>query len=272
LSKYRKRGRSGLNLRSLFGAALQLSGVIDSLGRGTARRYPDWKPLLEAVAPYERLADGLATFANWCARQGVPPGEVNDAVVQNFGTWLETKTLHPKPRDLLRAVPRIWNEGRTIFIFWPATELTVPSFKPAPKHLAWSDLSATFRQEADAYLALRADPDVFDERPDAPKRPLAHTTLRQQREHLRLSASVLMQDSEKIDSLADLIRPEQFKKIFRHYHNQANREPNAFVVALAKTLIQLAQYHVGASVEEVAELKRIVSNLPAVPFDLTPTT
>ena len=84
-----------------------------------------------------------------------------------------------------------------------------------------------------------------------------------------MSASLLVQSNEKISSLADLVRPERFKSILRHYHNQANREPNAFVIALAKTLIQVAQYHAGASSDEVKELKRLASNLPAVPFDLT---
>ena len=39
--------------------------------------------------------------------------------------------------------------------------------------------------------------------------------------------------------------------------------------ALAVTLIQVAQYHVGATKEEVGELKHIAAKLPAVPFDLT---
>ena len=60
---------------------------------------------------------------------------------------------------------------------------------------------------------LRANPDLFDERPQAPKRPLAATTLRQQREHLRLAASVLVQAGEVITSLSGLVRPERFKTV-----------------------------------------------------------
>src|SRR5215211_2905299 len=74
---------------------------------------------------------------------------------------------------------------------------------------SWSDLNPGFQQDAEVYLELRADPDLFDERPKAPKRPLAATTLRQQREHLRLAASVLAQNGEVVASLADLIRPER---------------------------------------------------------------
>ena len=192
------------------------------------------------------------------------------ALVLRFLTWLEAKTLYPKPRDLVRRIPNVWNEASTKFNFWPTTKLTTISFKTPPKHLKWSELSPSFQQDADAYLALRANPDLFDERPEAPKRPLAATTLGQQREHLRLAASFLARDGEAVTSLADLVRPESFKKVLRYYHNQANREPNAFVIVLAKTLIQVAQYHTGTTSKEVQELKRLAGNLPALPFDLTP--
>jgi integrase len=262
--------KSYSNLRSLLAAALQLAGVIDPSGRGRAISHSQWGTLLQAVADDQRLSNGLASFANWCAGQGISPGEVNDTVVQRFLTWLEAKTLHPQPRDLVRRVPKLWNEASTKFGFWPTNKLAILSFKTPAKHRKWSELSLSFQQDGDAYLALRANPDLFDERPEAPKRPLAATTLRQQREHLRLAASILAQDGEAVASLADLVRPESFKKVLRYYHNQANREPNAFVIVLAKTLIQVAQYHTGATSKELGALKRLAGNLPALPFDLTP--
>jgi integrase len=262
--------KSYSNLRSLFAAALQLAGVIDSSGRGSAKRYPTWGPLLEAIADDQRLSNGLAAFANWCAGQGISPSEVDDAAVHRFLTWLDTKTLHPKPRDLVRRIPNVWNEASTKIDFWPTTKLATLSFKAAPKHRKWSELSPTFQQESDAYLTLRANPDLFDERPEAPKRPLAATTVRQQREHLRLAASILAEEGEVVASLADLVKPESFKKVLRHYHTQAKGEPNAFVIGVAKTLIQVAQYHTRAISKEIDELKRIAGKLPELPFDLTP--
>jgi integrase len=261
--------KSYSNQRSLLAAALQLAGIIDPLGRGSARCHPEWKPLLDAVADDQRTSNGIAAFANWGANHGISPGKVNDGAVQRFMTWLETKTLYPKPRDCVRRIPHIWKEARAKFDFWPRTELTTLSFKSPPKHLKWSDLSPSFQQEADAYLARRANPDLFDERPEAPRRPLAPTTIRQQREHLRVAASVLVQDGEAIDRLGDLVTPERFKKVLRHYHEQANRAPNAFVIGIAKTLIQVAQYHTSATAEEMGKLKHLASKLPAVPFDLT---
>jgi hypothetical protein len=100
---------------------------------------------------------------------------------------------------------------------------------PFKRH-QWGELSESFRHDAQAYLAMRADLDLFDERPNAPKQPLAASTLRQQNEHLRLAASILIESGvavEDIKCLADLVRPERFKIILRYYHDRANRKPNA---------------------------------------------
>jgi hypothetical protein len=214
-------------------------------------------------------SSSLAAFANWCVREGISPGEVNDTALQRFLIWLEARTLCPKPRDCVRRVPYLWNEASKKIDFWPPTKLAAISFKAPAKHMQWSDMSPNFQQEAGDYLALRANPDPFDERPEAPRRPLVATTIRQQREHLRVAASILNQNGELIDRLANLVTPERFKTVLRYYHEKANGEPNAFVIGVAKTLIQVAQYHVGAGAEKVSELKRLASKLPALPFDLT---
>ena len=139
--------KSYSNLRSLLAAALELAGVIDPSGRGRAIRHPQWGPLLQAVADDQRLSNGLAAFANWCAGQDISPEAVDDSAVQQFLTWLEAKTLHPKPRDLVRRIPNVWNEASTKFDFWPTTKLTTLSFKTPPKHLNWSELSPSFQQD-----------------------------------------------------------------------------------------------------------------------------
>ena len=134
-------------------------------------------------------------------------------------------------------------------------------------------LTESFQRDVRSYIALRADPDLFDERQNAPMRALAASTLHQQGLHLRLSASVLVESGvpvEEITSLAHLIEPERFKTILRHYLQRRDGTPNAFAVCLAKTLIQVAQYHVGAAPDEVAQLKRIAAKLPTVPHELTP--
>ena len=259
------------NLFSRFRAELRLADVIDPNWQGCAARDPAWAPLVQAIAGDKRLSTGLAVFYNWCAARGIRPEEAK-AAFEEFGAWLDERSLCPRPRDVLRRIPQLWNEASEKIEAWPKAKLTLISFKAPPKRHQWCDLSESLWRETEAYCAMRENPDPFDERPNAPTR-LAASTLRQQRVHLRLAASILIESgvpAEEIASLADLVQPERFKTVLRHYHQRANEQPNAFVVGLAKTLIQVAYHHVGASPEEVAQLKRIASKLPSIPFELTP--
>ena len=260
------------NLQSLFRRPLELAGVIDRMDRGVALRHSLWGPLMRSIAHDKRLAGGLAAFANWCAAKDISPDQINDVVLQEFHVWLETRTLCPKPRDVVRRIPHVWNEARRTISGWPQLELTTLSFKCPQKHLRLTDLHESFQADVQSYLAMRADPDVFDERPNAPRRRLAKSTLQAQSEHLRLSASVLVESgvpSAEIKSLADLIRPERFKAILRHYHKQADGQPNAFANCLAQTLIQVAKHYAGVTPGELEQLKEIARKLPAVPLEPT---
>ena len=259
------------NLLSRFRAALRLAGVIDLMGQGAAMRHPDWAPLIEAVAKDKRHSCGLAAFANWCAVRNISPQHLNDTVVQRFLGWLETRTLCPKPRDVVRRVPHLWNEVSDKIRIWPKIKLTTLSFKSPPRRLQWSDLSESFRRDAQAYLAMRAETDLFDKRPNAPRR-LAESTRRAQSEHIRLAASILIESGvpvEDLSALSDLVELERFKTVLRHYHKRANEQPNAFAICLAKTIIQVAKYYFSAEPEHIAALKGFAAALPPIPFDLT---
>jgi integrase len=260
------------NLLSQFRAALRHAGVIDPVVVGSATQNAEWAPLVHAVAGDKRLSHGLIAFFNWCASKAIAPGAVDDAVVHCFLKWLETRTLCPKPRDVVRRVPNLWNEMAETSGIWPKAKLATLSFRAPPKRVQWLDLSESFRSDAEKYLATRGHPDPFDERLNAPKRSLAASTLHQQREHLRLAASVLIEGGtpkDSVRSLADVVEVEPFKTILRHYMG-ANGEPNAFAICMANTLIQVAYYYVGVEAEHLVRLKTLAAKLPPVPFDLTP--
>jgi hypothetical protein len=196
------------NLRSLFATALKWAGLIESIEPGAARRDPSWTPMVEAISGDKRLSNGLATFMNWCAQRRVIPGDVDDDAVQAFLDWLETRTLKPRSRQLVRETAKIWTEAQARVPGWPAKHVSPVSFRPVSTNLTWEELPATLREEAVGYLALRSKPDVFDADPAAPKRALASSTIRQQREHIRLAVSVLVRSGtpvEEMQGLANLV-------------------------------------------------------------------
>jgi hypothetical protein len=261
------------NIRSLCAAALELAGVADALPRGAAKHDTAWAPLVEAVATDKGLSTGLATFMNWCAKRQLLPTDIDDATVLVFHHWLETRTLKARPKDLVRQTVKSWNKGCSHIDGWPGRPLTPISFRPASPNLKWDELPAALRVEAEAYLALRAKPDLFAANPDAPRRQLAASTIRQNSEHIRLAASVLVRSGmseDQLPGIAALVTVEAFKTVIRHYHEKAEGKANSFVGILAKTLIDVARYAVCAPEDQLKELKRLASKLPAIPFDLTP--
>jgi integrase len=260
------------NQKSLFGSALELAGVIDPMPQGITRKDPRWGPLVKAIAHDKRLSCGLAAFANWCSLNRIHPDDVTDTHVQDFLVWLETRTLCPQPRNVVRRVPNVWNDAAKEIAGWPQVALTPISFCLPSKHLTWEELDQDLYRDAKAYLAMRAEPDLFDENPNAPWRPLAPRTCQLQNKHLRQAASVLVAHGTPVDqitSLGNLVEPEAFKIILRHYHDQAKRKPNASVINLAKTLLQVAKYHNEACEEDLSRLKKLAAKLPSIPIDLT---
>jgi integrase len=260
------------NIRSLFAAALEDMGVVEPLRRGLARRDPHWSALVAAIADNKRLASGLAALLNWCAERGITPAEVDDEILQRFFRWLEGRTLHANPRAIVWNIPGIWNEAAALVPGWPPTKLTAITFRTPSPNILWRELPESFRADADAYLDLRRRPDPFDTDPRHPQRPLAESTLRQQREHIRLAASVILRKGEpgqNLAALAELVTPTSFKEVLRHYHDRAGRRPNAFAILMAKTLIDVARYSVKASEAELLAMKTAAAKLPAAPHELT---
>ena len=94
---------------------------------------------------------------------------------------------------MVRRIPKLWNEACEKIETWPRLTFPLVSFKAPPKRLQWNDLPPSLRADAEAYLAMREKPDPFDERTNAPVRPLAASTIQQQRAHIRLAASVLVE-------------------------------------------------------------------------------
>ena len=257
------------NIVSNLTAALVAVGIIDGNLRGLAGKDPSWSKLRHALDGNEGLSNGLARFMNHCAWRGILPEAVTDAVVAEYRAWLKARTLVASPREHARRVPDLWNRAAAETAGWPQTTLSALPVEGKPRKIAWDDLPKAFRLEAEAYLAMRRNPDPFDERSDRPTRPLADATLHQQREHIRLSFDVLAKTGDTPVSLTSLVEPERIKTVLRHYHDGANGKPNAFAVSLGKTLVAIAKYHVGVAPEDLSRLKLIVARLPSVTFDLT---
>lgn len=260
--------KSFANIKSNLRAALREAGIIDVPGGHRTKADPHWGQLM-AIAADDKSLIGLSCFASYCVAHSVPPDAVNDRTVLDFHGWLVTRTIEPRPDEAARKIPKLWNRAASNMSGWPATRLMDLQIGMPPRKASWSDLPQALRHEADAYLAMRGNPDPFDESPDRPTRPLAPQTLRLQKQHIRLAFDVLQKSGARVEALADLVTPENFKTILRHYIGVDPSKPNAFATSLAKTLIAVAKQQVRVTADELSRLKKLAARLPAVQFDLT---
>ena len=169
-------------------------------------------------------------------------------------------------------MPRVWAELRQSVPGWPQQKLGRLSFRPPPRRVTWADMPKSFVEDAEAYLALRKDPDLFDDRPWMPQKPLEPNTVRLHRELIQSAFSALVAAGIPItgvNRLGDLVSVDSFKRILRHFHEKADGKPSAFLDSLARALLQIAKYHVGPAGDDLQRLRNLVSKLPKVPADLT---
>ncbi len=261
-------GKTFANIQSSLRAALALAGIIDAK-INVSRLTAEWLPLIKSMAYDKSLAFGLGQFVSFCATKGIVPGAVDDEAVALFRDWLRVRTIARDPDGRARSIPRFWNSARLSVANWPDTELALITDGLKPRKIAWDELPASFRNDAEKYLEARRSPDLFDDEHEAPIRPLAKSTLHQQREHIRLSFGVLKNAGSAPGSLAELVEPERVKAILRHYHERAEGRPNAFAVGVSKTLKAIAKCFVHVGADQMAKLRNLMARLPDVPFDLT---
>ena len=107
---------------------------------------------------------------------------------------------------------------------------------------------------------------------DARSRALAPRTLKLRRDQIHAAVTALVESGVKptaITSLADLVSPENFKRILRRRHETVGGRENAFNRDLAKALVQIAREWVKVDAGVLAELTRLTGKVPMPMSGLT---
>jgi hypothetical protein len=261
-------GKRLTNIRSDFLAAVKASGLM-SIGQwNKGPLAPAWRELFACLS-HRRAHLGLSRFARYASARGVNPEAVNDATLADFITAVREQTLHGAPNWLHRQAPLIWNEAACNTELGLQT-LTVPSLRGPPKRIDWVLLLPSFQRDVDEFLNWASQSDPFA--PESRPRRLAPRTLRLRRDQIHAAVSALIDSGIKpaaIRSLADLVTPDNFKRILRRRVEMVDGAPNSFNQSLGIALTLIAREWVKVDGAEQAELKRLLSKVPAPPQGLT---
>jgi hypothetical protein len=257
------------NIRSDFVAAVKASGLAPVKIESKAALSPEWRQLFARLSG-RRANLGLSRLGHYASAKGIPPGGINDEIIDGLMAAVREGSLHQNPKALHRQVTLIWNEAARD----PELGLnavTVPSFRGPPKRVDLSLLPNAFVADRDNYLSWCAVTDPFAV--DARSRPLAARTLKLSRDQIHAAVTALVKSGtppEGIRSLADLVTVSSFKSILRQRLAGAGGDQKSFNFYLARALVRIAQEWVKVDSSALAELKRLASKLKAPKRDLTP--
>ena len=180
------------------------------------------------------------------------------------------KLLYTESRNRLhKTVALIWNEvARQPELNLQA--LAVPTFRGPAKNVEWDLLPDALRSDVHKFLTWCAGSDAFAA--DARARALQPRTVELRRHQIHAAVTALVESGVKplaIRSLADLVLPENFKRILRRRIETAGGRENAFNRNLADVLVRIAREWVKADLGVIAELTRLASKVPARASGLT---
>ena len=249
------------NIRSDFIAAVKASGLKPIQRPARTPLSPAWKKLFTGLSG-RRAHLGLSRLARHASAKGIEPQEIDNATIETFITAVRDGSLHRKPNGLHRTVALIWNEAAEHSEFGLQTVL-VPSFRRPAKRVEWTGLTKAFRKDVDKYLTWCGGADVFAA--DARSRALAPQTIKLHQNQVHAAITALVESGVKptaIKSLADLVSPENFKRILRRRHEAIGGRENVFNHDLARALVQIARRWVDVDPGVLAELMRLAGKIP----------
>jgi len=256
------------NLRSDFLAAVKASGLHSAKRRARAPLSSPWQALLQALST-RRAHLGLSRFARYASERDIAPPDIDDCTIEGFIATVRAETLHRKPNDLHRKVAQIWNEAAERSTLG-LQSVRVPSFRHPPQRVDWSTLSDSFRADVDRYREWCLASDTFAT--DARPRAMAPRTVQLRRDQIHAAATAVVEagvPAAGIVSLADLVSPENFKRILRHRYEMSEGKENVFDRDLARALVEIAQQWVKVDEAAAAELRRLAGKLPSPTPGLT---
>lgn len=209
---------------------------------------------LAVAEPHMRLV----RFVRWCDASGISPNRVNDKVSQQYFDHLMNETTVLRPKSTHRRVCLIWNRMADTVAGWPLVRLTVPCYI-ARVALPIESFPISFAADLAKWKRYLTSPS-----PHGPLKPLHSATVRNMVGRTMRFASILVREGvpqNKIASLRELIRLDRFRMGMDHYWREAGGKPTKTQHEIARTLVAIAKYWVGAAPRRLAVMRTKVRQL-----------
>jgi integrase len=257
------------NLRSNLTAAIEVSGLKKLIRTAAQQLLPEWVAVLQMIEN-KSPRKTLSRFGRFCSAKAILSAAVDDTVFAEFRSYLESETLARNPaRSYAKAVWG-WNTACATISGFPGSAVTPLRVGRVARRRSFAELPASFEPDLEAHLAWAAVSDPFD--PNARRRKLKPRTVELRRDHIRSAVDIALNHGIAPQSLAflkNLVALDVVRTILRALHMKAEGKPSHSALLVAKTLISIAREWVKAPIEQIEELKRLRSRLPALEVGLS---
>jgi hypothetical protein len=258
------------NLRSDLIAAIAASGLRPLLRTAKVTIDATWVAC-RALVGDKGLRAALYRLSAYYSARGIPPEEVNDAVMAEYAAALENESLVRHPDKTLKMVVWGWNKACATVEGFPGTAVSGFRVGREPKRVSLTAFPECLRKEVDRYLDHCLVSDPFDD--DARGKALAPSTINLRRSQIHTALDIAVGQGippESLTSLTELVSPGVVKAVLRGLLARYDGKPNAYSSSLATTLVTIAKEWVKASAVQINDLKRLRSKLPKLEPGLTP--
>ncbi len=260
--------RRWCNVRSLLRRAFALAGASRPAGGRKEPRSGAWLALLGSLPDF-RARHRLARLSGHCSRIGIPPAEVDDAVLQRFLEGLQADPLVKEPLRIHRDAIVEWNRHAGTRPGWPARALAVPD-RSRGYALPQDAIPASLTAELDAWRRRLAGEDLLGERDFRPLRPASLATRERQVRTLIAAMAQGGVDPATLRGLADLVVPETVACGLTVLMQRTGGTPTVHAGQVAGLACAIARHQVGVPPEQLARLDRIRRRATPPAAGLTP--
>lgn len=249
--------RRWANVRSLFGQALALGRFLQP-ARRVNPLLVGWQLLADQLS-FSRRTRLLPLLRQLSERQ-ISPDEVRLVHLQRYHEELLADRLRAGAEKAWDGLVWAWNASRREIEGWPAIEIVRES-KRETYVMAWDAFPLSFKQDVDAYLRDRAQPDLSGTGTHRPARP---ATLKTREYQLRAAASALVLSgtpAENIVSITSLLTFPNYQQILRWYLDRSEGRSSAQIGHVAGFLKDLAIHWAKVDEETATKMRKVASNL-----------
>jgi integrase len=252
-------------------------GVAYAINRYVDREWPGklphvsagWRRLIRNSNRDRAVTHGLSRFMRFCTVLHISPSRVANEAAARYRTYLLEHSTVDSPHAVYRRTLQNWNWATTHVPGWPRRKLKVP--RRESYVLPWTSFPRSLQADGERWKRCVTAAHPLD--PRAPRLAITMETAEHRLRNLRAFASAMVHEgvpSSRIKTLADLARPEHFRKGVKFLWRRFGGKRSAFQYNAYGAVKYMSQYWARVDPATLAVMAKVVGRCRCRAVGITP--